>query len=76
MFAALKQFFMALTAYFIAFEKTGNAAVNVATWADEASGAFADKARQDREVQQLEYQTMYQQKLAAAQSKQKALPKP
>lgn len=49
MFAMLKQFFLAFTAFFIALEKTANATVYLSTWAEESAGAFADEARIQRQ---------------------------
>lgn len=49
MFAMFRQLFAAITAYFIAFEKTANAAVHLSTWAEESAGAFADQARIERQ---------------------------
>lgn len=47
----LIQAFSAITKYFIAFEKTANATVHLATWADETAGAFADAARIKRQAE-------------------------
>lgn len=50
MFAMFKQLFAAITAYFVAFEKTANAAVHLSVWAEESAGAFADQARIERQA--------------------------
>jgi hypothetical protein len=50
MFAMFKQLFAAITSYFIALEKTANAAVHLSTWAEESAGAFADEARIQRQA--------------------------
>lgn len=50
MFTMFKQLFSAITAYFIALEKTANAAVHLSTWAEESAGAFADQARIERQA--------------------------
>lgn len=42
--------FAMLTSIFSAGEKLGNTAGNLATWAEEASGTFADEARADRQL--------------------------
>lgn len=47
LFASL---FAMLSSIFTAGEKLGNTAGNLATWAEEASGTFADEARADREI--------------------------
>ena len=44
------QLFSAITKYFIAFEKTANAVVHLATWSEETAGAFADDARIKRQA--------------------------
>jgi hypothetical protein len=44
-----KQLFAAITSYFVALEKTANAAVHLSTWAEESAGAFADEARVQRQ---------------------------
>lgn len=49
MFAMFKQLFAAITSYFVALEKTANAAVHLSTWAEESAGAFADEARVQRQ---------------------------
>lgn len=49
MFAMLKQFFSAITLFFVGLEKNAQAYVNLSTWGEEASGAFADVARKERE---------------------------
>ncbi len=49
MFAMFKQLFAAITSYFIALEKTANAAVHLSAWAEESAGAFADEARIQRQ---------------------------
>ena len=50
MFAMFKQFFLAITSFFIALEKTANATVHLSTWAEESAGAFADQARIERQA--------------------------
>lgn len=50
-FAAL---FAALQSFFLAMQGFGKAAQNMSDWADEATGAFVDEARADREVKLLE----------------------
>lgn len=50
MFAALNRFFAMLTAYFIAMEKVGNSAVNLADWAEKSTASFADEADIDRKI--------------------------
>ena len=47
MFAALFAF---ITKSFSALERTASAVDNLATWADEASGTFTDKARHERNM--------------------------
>lgn len=46
----LTQLFTAMTKYFLAFEKSANATVHLATWAEESAGAFADEARIQRQA--------------------------
>lgn len=65
MFGAIKQFFIALTSFFVAFEKSGNIAVNLTTWGDEASATFADKARQERQLQTMEFEETHAARLKA-----------
>lgn len=46
--SAFKAFFAFFTQLFSAAEKFASASNHLATWADEAAGTFADKARHDR----------------------------
>ena len=46
--AMFNAFFLFLTKLFSAAEKSASALDNLATWADEASGTFADVARHER----------------------------
>lgn len=69
MFAALNQFFTAVTVFFSAFEKTAKAVEHLATWSEESAGAFADQARIDRADKLMEMQ-------AASGVKAKALSAP
>ena len=48
MIQMFKQFFTMLTVLFSAGEKTAKSLDNLATWAEESSGAFADQARIER----------------------------
>lgn len=50
-FTMLVQIFSSITKYFVAFEKTANATVHLATWAEESAGAFADESRIKRQAQ-------------------------
>lgn len=45
---AFKAFFAFIQQLFSAAEKGASAVNHLATWADEAAGTFADKARHDR----------------------------
>lgn len=65
MFKMFTQLFAAFTAYFVAFEKTANAAVHLSTWAEESAGAFADEARIQRESKR--QQLMHQAKVTEKQ---------
>ena len=49
MIQMFKQFFSMLTVLFSAGEKTAKSLDNLATWAEESSGAFADQARLERQ---------------------------
>lgn len=69
MFTMFKQLFSAITAYFIALEKTANAAVHLSTWAEESAGAFADQARIERQAKMnlmLKEQRVTEKQLAVA----------
>jgi hypothetical protein len=46
---AITQFFSALAVFFTAFEKIGKTADNLATIAEESSGAYMDEARITRQ---------------------------
>ena len=48
MIQMFKQLFAMFTMFFSAGEKLGKTADNLATWAEESSGAFADQARIER----------------------------
>lgn len=47
---AFQQFFAVLTMAFTALHQFMSAICNVATWTNEASGAFADTSRHDRQM--------------------------
>lgn len=49
MITMFKQFFAMFTVLFSAGEKTAKSLDNLATWAEESSGAFADQARIERQ---------------------------
>jgi hypothetical protein len=69
MFTMFKQLFSAITAYFVALEKTANAAVHLSTWAEESAGAFADQARVERQAKlnlMLKEQRVTEKQLAVA----------
>lgn len=69
MFTMFKQLFSAITAYFVALEKTANAAVHLSTWAEESAGAFADQARIERQAKMnlmLKEQRVTEKQLAVA----------
>lgn len=48
MFQMFRQFFSMITVLFTAGEKLAKSADNLATWAEESTGAFSDQARIER----------------------------
>lgn len=48
--AAFTSFFAMIASFFRAGERLGRATENLAGWADDASGVFADQAKQDRDI--------------------------
>lgn len=64
MIKSLMQLFAAFTSFFVAAEKLGNTAVNLATWAEEGSAQFSDEARMTRAMKMAEFKR----KLAAAET--------
>lgn len=48
MFAMFTRLFAAISSFFSAAEKLGQATNHIATWAEESAGAFADEARVNR----------------------------
>ena len=48
MFAMFTRLFAAISSFFAAAEKLGQATNHIATWAEESAGAFADEARVNR----------------------------
>ncbi len=57
---AFTQFFTAIAVLFTAFEKVCKTADNLATVADEASGAYKDQARVDRVAKLRDLNAKYQ----------------
>jgi hypothetical protein len=51
---AFTQFFATLAVFFSAFEKFGKTIDNIATVAEESSGAYVDEARSNRQTKLLE----------------------
>ena len=49
MFQMFKQLFLAMTSFFLIFEKTASAGNHLADWANESAAAFADEARNERQ---------------------------
>ena len=62
---AIAQFFRALTVFFGAFEKTAGAVDNMANWAEQASGNFADVAAIERKVARFQLESAAREKAKA-----------
>ena len=54
MFGMFRHMFMALSQFFIGFEKIGNSFVNLTTIGEEMSGTYLDETRAQRADQRLQ----------------------
>jgi hypothetical protein len=64
MFKMLAQLWAALSVFFTALEKGGNAVNHLADWAEESAAKFADEARLDRQRNLIKMQRKHAEELA------------